>query len=107
MPDLNIFPCQFSNIRLSNKPTTMPALGDHQKECNVLEAILRIKEKHFPSDHPEVAMTLNNLGSAYGSLGDHSKERELLERVLKIEEEYYGSDHPDVAATLNNLGNAY
>ena len=64
-------------------------------------AVLRCKE------HPDVAITLNNLGSAYGNLGDYQKKNELLERSLKIMEQYYGAEHLEVAKTLNNLGSAY
>ena len=54
-----------------------------------------------------MAMTLTNLGIAYGNLGDDQKKRELLERSLKIDERQYGPDHPEVVITLMNLGNAY
>ena len=54
-----------------------------------------------------MAITLTNLGNAYGALGDAAKKKELLERALAIEEAAYGPDHPEVAITLTNLGNAY
>jgi tetratricopeptide (TPR) repeat protein len=69
--------------------------------------ILEIEEKHFGPDHPEVAITLTNLGEAYGKLGDSKKKRDLLERALEIEEKHFGPDHPKVAITLTNLGLAY
>eukprot|EP00971_Amphidinium_carterae_P319057 6341960-Amphidinium_carterae.1 len=69
-----------------------------------LERVLRIKERHFGPEHPEVATTLNALGSAYGKLGDALKQRDYLERALRIKESHFGPDHPEVASTLNNLG---
>jgi tetratricopeptide (TPR) repeat protein len=54
-----------------------------------------------------VAITLTNLGNAYGSLGDAQKSRELLERALTINERHYGPDHPEVAPILTKLGNTY
>ena len=65
---------------------------------------MKIKEAYFGGDHKEVAITLMNLGNAYGSLGDAAKQRELLERALKIDEAYFGKDHFEVAITLHNLG---
>ena len=73
----------------------------------LLERALKIAEAYFGEDHFEVAITLMNLGNAYGDLGDAAKQRELLERALKIKEAYFGKDHKEVAITLTNLGNAY
>jgi tetratricopeptide (TPR) repeat protein len=68
-------------------------LGDAQKSRELLERALTIDERHYGPDHPEVAPTLTNLGSAYGSLGDAQKSRELLERALTIKERHYGLYH--------------
>ena len=54
-----------------------------------------------------MAITLTNLGVAYGYLGDHAKKRDVLERALAINERAYGRDHTSVATTLTNLGVAY
>ena len=51
---------------------------------------MKIREAYFGEDHKEVAITLGNLGNAYGDLGDASKKRDLLERALKIKEAYFG-----------------
>jgi tetratricopeptide (TPR) repeat protein len=68
---------------------------------------LVIKERLYGPDHPEVAITLTNLGNTYRALGKAQKSRELLERALVIKERHYGPNHPNLAATLTNLGNAY
>ena len=54
-----------------------------------------------------MALTLGNLGNAYGRLGDHTKARDVLERALAIEERAYDRDHARVGITLGNLGNAH
>eukprot|EP00971_Amphidinium_carterae_P215872 4284962-Amphidinium_carterae.1 len=72
-----------------------------------LERALRIQEAHYGPDHPLVAMTLTDLGNAYGALGDASKQRDHSERALPILKANYGPDHPNVAVSLMNLGNAY
>ena len=69
------------------------------------ERALAIKERTYGRDHAEVAITLMNLGNAYGALGDYAKARDMLERALAIKERAYGRDHPEVALTLTNLGN--
>jgi ankyrin repeat protein len=50
-----------------------------------------------------VAITLANLGSAYGALGKAQRQRECLERALSIEEGHYGSDSPELVVTLMSL----
>ena len=51
---------------------------------DLLERALKIQEKHYGEDHFELAVTLGNLGCAYGELGDHNKEKDLLERALEM-----------------------
>jgi tetratricopeptide (TPR) repeat protein len=63
-----------------------------------------IFEREYGPDHVQVAITLTNLGNAYGSLGDYGKKKELLERVLVIKERKNDPDHVEVARTLNSIG---
>jgi len=55
-------------------------LLDAQKSRVLLEPALQIKERRYGMDHPEVAVTLTSLGSAYQSLGDYKKVLEFCER---------------------------
>ena len=55
-------------------------------------------------DHPEVAITLANLGNVARDQGDLAEARRCQERALRINEAAYGPDHPEVAITLTNLG---
>ena len=73
----------------------------------VLERALLIMEREHGSDHPEVAITLTNLGIAYSGLCDHAKARVVLERALLIMERACGKKAPQVAGVLHNLGSAY
>ena len=63
------------------------------------------QEAYYGPDHIEVAMTLNNLGNAYGALGDYKTKKTYLERALRIEEAYYGPDHVEPATIRFNLAN--
>mgnify|MGYP001322658050 CR=1 FL=1 len=62
----------------------------------LLERALAIQEREYGPDHREVAVTLTNLGNAYGALGDAAKKRELLERALAIKEREYGPEHREL-----------
>ncbi len=82
-------------------------LGNPRRQKELLERVLPIQEKHYGPDHPEIAITLTNLGIACGDLGDPQKQKELLERALAIKKKHYRPDHFEVARALVNLGNAY
>jgi tetratricopeptide (TPR) repeat protein len=99
-------------IRLAD---TLASIGEHYlykkghyaKARSLYEQALVIKEKEYGPNHIQTAITLENLGNAYGSLGDYTKGKELLERALVIFEKEYGPNHIQTAITLENLGNAY
>ncbi|NTW54887.1 MAG: tetratricopeptide repeat protein [Chlorobaculum sp.] len=71
---------------------------------NLLYRSMAIREKHLGPDHPDVVVSLNNLGvllKTQGKLGDAEL---LYRRALQIKEKQLEADHPDVATSLNNLG---
>ncbi len=80
---------------------------EYKAAKNYYERALKIEEAHFGPEHPNVASTLGNLGSAYSALGDAKTAKNYYERALKIYEAHYGPEHPNVASTLGNLGVAY
>jgi Tfp pilus assembly protein PilF len=80
------------------------ASAQFRAALSVLERALAIKEAAYGPDHPEVAITLTNLGVVQQYLGELSAARTTLERALAIKEAAYGPDHPEVAITLTYLG---
>ncbi|WP_395462628.1 tetratricopeptide repeat protein [Wolbachia endosymbiont of Cantharis cryptica] len=82
-------------------------LDNPRRQKELLERALPIQEKHHGSDYFKVAITLINLGTAYGALGYPQKQKELLERALSILKKYYSSDHFIVATALVSFGIAY
>ena len=68
-------------------------MGDTARKKALLERALAIKERHYGPEHPEVAITLFNLGIAYGDLGDTARKKALLERALVIFEHAFGREH--------------
>ncbi|MEK7485529.1 MAG: tetratricopeptide repeat protein, partial [Planctomycetota bacterium] len=65
---------------------------------------LEIKEKALGKEHPNIAMSLNNLALLLQAKGDYEGAEPLFRRSLEIKEKVLGKDHPDVAMSLNNLG---
>jgi CHAT domain-containing protein/tetratricopeptide (TPR) repeat protein len=63
----------------------------------------------YPRGHPDLATSLNNLGSLLQDQGSYGEARGYLERGLAMRESLYPRDryprgHPDLATSLNNLG---
>ena len=64
---------------------------------------LTIREKALGPDHPDVAVSLNNLAELYRAQGRYADAEPLHKRALTIREKALGPNHPDVALSLNNL----
>lgn len=64
---------------------------------------LRLAESTLGREHPDVAISLNNLALLYHTLGSYAEAGQLYSRSLAIREKVLGPDHPDVAQSLNNL----
>ena len=59
-----------------------------------MERALAIAEAAYGPDHPEVAITLTNLGNAQQQLGELPAARPTLERALAIKEAATGPTIP-------------
>ncbi|XP_065673929.1 tetratricopeptide repeat protein 28-like [Hydra vulgaris] len=58
--------------------------------------------------HPDVASSLNNLGTAYHNKEQYDQAIKYYKNSLKVQRLIYKNEpHPDVAASLDNLGTVY
>ena len=64
---------------------------------------LAIKEELLGQDHPDVAMTLNNLGVLVKTLGRREEAEALYERALAIFERTLDRDHSRLLLCRRNL----
>jgi len=55
-------------------------LGEYEKQKQLLERALKIKETHYGTDHPETGITLTNLGNACGDLGEYEKQKQMISK---------------------------
>src|SRR5256886_6428349 len=65
------------------------------------------KKKRLGSDHPEVAIRLNNLARLYSDQGRNAEAELLSQRALAISEQALGTDHPVTAHALQHLAGLY
>jgi tetratricopeptide (TPR) repeat protein len=78
--------------------------GDARQAIEYYEQALTIYKEVYGEKHPNVAATLNNIGSACTVLGEPKKALEYCKQALAIYKEVYGERHRVVATTLNSIG---
>jgi tetratricopeptide (TPR) repeat protein len=64
---------------------------------------LAIDEQSYGTEHPDVAIDLNNLAALLQATNRLGEAEPLMRRALAIDEQSYGTEHPNVAIDLNNL----
>jgi tetratricopeptide (TPR) repeat protein len=79
------------------------ARGNYDKAVAFYEKTIKVEEEKFGKEHPETAITYDNLASVYLAKGNHEKAMEFYEKALNIKEDKLGKDHPATATTYNNL----
>ncbi|MEE8201719.1 MAG: tetratricopeptide repeat protein, partial [Candidatus Acidoferrales bacterium] len=73
----------------------------------IAEAAVRVAETTFGSNHPNVAISLNNLAELYREQGMYAEAEPLYLRAISIDEKALGLDHPSLAININNLALLY
>jgi tetratricopeptide (TPR) repeat protein len=81
--------------------------ANYEEAEPLLQRALVIREHVLGSDHPDTALSLNNLALLYHNQGKYEQAEPLYQRALTIDEKAYGSDHSEVATDLNNLALLY
>ncbi|MBK7862322.1 MAG: tetratricopeptide repeat protein [Archangiaceae bacterium] len=71
------------------------------------ERALKLREATLPDGHPDLAMTLNNLGTAQAQLRDYEAAEKSYQRSYELHRQYEGAEHPNTASSMNNLAFVY
>jgi tetratricopeptide (TPR) repeat protein len=66
-----------------------------------------LKQRLLGENHPDVALSLNNLANLYNSQGRYVEAEPLHLQALELRKQLLGKNHPDVAYSLNNLAELY
>jgi tetratricopeptide (TPR) repeat protein len=64
---------------------------------------LTIRQKVLPSNHRDIAMTYNNLGTLYEDRQDFSKALEYYQKSLEINHKILPPEHRDLVGTESNI----
>jgi len=85
-------------------------LGKLVRRVVRLKQILRcrqLNQRLFTGDHPNVALSLNNLANLYEFQGKLGEAESLYQQALAMFQRLFADDHPHMALILNNLGLLY
>jgi tetratricopeptide (TPR) repeat protein len=92
---------------LNSKGMILYQRGEYSEATKVAEESLRVAERTYGPDHPNVATSLNNLAEIYRFQGKYAEAEPLWRRSLTILEKALGPEHPDVATVCENMAKCY
>ncbi|QHG18398.1 tetratricopeptide repeat protein [Nostoc sp. ATCC 53789] len=83
------------------------AQGLYNQALPWYEQCLEVTKKRLGEEHPDVALSLNNLAALYDSQGRYSEAEPLYIQALALTRKLLGEERPSVALSLNNLAALY
>lgn len=85
------------------------SINEFLKAKKCYELSIKIKRSLYSNDiHPEIARTLNQLGSTCYMLKEYQEARKCQEEALKIKTVYYGTENrKDIVSLMHLLGETY
>src|SRR5260370_25413500 len=81
--------------------------GKYQEAIPIAERAVEVSKRVRGPEHPDTALSLNNLGALYKVMGAYTKADPLYQESLRIRQKVLGSEHPNTAPSLNNLAVLY
>lgn len=77
--------------------------GDYEGAVRMAREALEIQEKVFGTEHPNIAVTLNGLGTSLQSLERYEEAKRALQRSVDMHRALEGARSAKVAPPLSNL----
>ena len=77
--------------------------GRYSEATDRAKEAVRVAEETFGQDHPNVAISLNNLAYLYDCQGEYAQSGPLYKRALAILEKVLGPEHSRVGLVLSNM----
>ena len=93
--------------RMLGEAERATAAGNHKAAERALRQALRAQESQFGLVHPDVAGTLNSLGTVCQALGRPQEAEFLYRRALGVARKTLTSEHPHIATSLRHLSELY
>jgi len=86
-----------------NKRRNRFAQSNYEDAESLFRRALNVKEKILDPEHPDTALTANNLGVLLQSVGRKEEAGELFRRALGVFESKLGIVHPKTVMARENL----
>jgi CHAT domain-containing protein/Tfp pilus assembly protein PilF len=96
-----------SAIQANRQVVKLYQAGRYTDALEVADQTRDARERILGPDHPDMAVSLNNVAMLYESQGNHAAAEPLFKRALEITEKAFGPGHPEVSVSLNNLAGLY
>jgi len=93
--------------RLQEEAQRLQDSGLYLDGINMAKRALALRETALGNEHPDVAASLQTLGTLYYGAGRYDLSESADQRALTICEKVLGPDHPDTGKALTNLGRLY
>lgn len=92
---------------MANQADLLSRMGRHDEAIHSLREIVKYDREVYGDVHPNLANSLNTLGSAHADAGDPSAALETYAQALAIRRQALGENHPQVATVLSNMAVTY
>jgi serine/threonine-protein kinase len=79
------------------------SLGLYEEAQPLFEKSLQIRQSIFTDDHPDIALSLSNLGYLFCEMGEYIAADSLLNRALVIDQMHLSSNDPEFAKVYGGL----
>lgn len=81
--------------------------GDFKRAAPLIEESLAIRREVLGPNHPDTALSLNDLAVVRLGLDDFAGAERLYKESLDVTKRAYGDEHPEVAVVIENIGGVY
>lgn len=82
-------------------------IADYEKAMAYYTHALNICKITLPENHPDIALSYNNIAEIYGEQGLYDKALEYHQKCLEIRKTSLPEDHPDIAKSYNNISHIF
>jgi tetratricopeptide (TPR) repeat protein len=91
------------SIRIDNEGVAHHARARYREAENAHRKALAIRRKVLGEEHPDTAMSYNNVAFCLDDRGKYAQALPLYEKALAIWRNTLGKEHPDTAQVYNNI----
>jgi tetratricopeptide (TPR) repeat protein len=71
--------------------------GKYQEAIPIAERAVELAKRVRGLEHPDTALSLNNLAELYQAMGEYAKAEPLYQEALRICQKVLGPEHPSTA----------